>query len=77
MGAVGLDISPDTEPDIAHDLNISPYPLEDASFDHVLMQDVIEHVRDPIRIIEKLHRVLRPDGRLQLRTPHFLVGARL
>jgi hypothetical protein len=35
------------------------------------MQDVIEHVRDPIRVIEKLHRVLRPDGRLQLRTPHF------
>lgn len=70
-GAVGIDISPDTDADIVHDLNVFPYPLEDSSFDHVVMQDVIEHVQDPIRVVEELHRILRPDGRLQLRTPHF------
>jgi SAM-dependent methyltransferase len=70
-GAVGLDISPDTEPDIVHDPNAFQYPLDDASSDRALVRDVIEHVRDPIRIIDELHRVLRPDGRLQLRTPHF------
>lgn len=70
-GAIGLDISADTDADIVHDLNVFPYPIEDASFDHVLMQDVLEHVRDPIRVVEELHRILRVDGRLQLRTPHF------
>jgi SAM-dependent methyltransferase len=70
-GAVGLDISPDTDADIVHDLNVFPYPLDDASFDHVLMQDVLEHVRDPTRVVDELHRILRPGGRLQLRTPHF------
>jgi SAM-dependent methyltransferase len=70
-GAVGLDISSDTDADIVHDLDSFPYPLEDSAFDHVLMQDVLEHLRDPIRVVEELHRVLRPDGRLQLRTPHF------
>jgi SAM-dependent methyltransferase len=70
-GATGLDISPDTDADIVHDLDAFPYPLEDSSFDHVLMQDVLEHVRDPIRVIAELHRVLRPGGLLQLRTPHF------
>jgi SAM-dependent methyltransferase len=70
-GAVGLDISADTDADIVHDLDVFPYPLEDASFDEVIMQDVIEHVEDPMRVVAELHRILRPDGRLQLRTPHF------
>jgi SAM-dependent methyltransferase len=70
-GAVGLDISEDTDADVVHDLNEFPYPLEDDSFDQVLMQDVLEHVRDPIRVMDELHRVCRPGGRIQLRTPHF------
>jgi SAM-dependent methyltransferase len=70
-GAVGLDISADTDADVVHNLDRFPYPLQTASFDHVLMQDVIEHLREPVRVIEELHRILRPGGRLQLRTPHF------
>ena len=70
-GAVGLDLSADTDADVVHDLDAIPYPLEDASFDHVIMQDVLEHVRDPFRVVGELHRILRPNGRLQLRTPHF------
>jgi SAM-dependent methyltransferase len=70
-GAVGLDISPETEADIVHDLNEFPYPLQDSSFDEVIMQDVLEHVGEPIRVVAELHRILRSDGRLQLRTPHF------
>jgi SAM-dependent methyltransferase len=70
-GATGLDISADTDADIIHDLDAFPYPLEDDSFDHVVMQDVIEHVADPMRVVAELHRAMRPGGRLQLRTPHF------
>jgi SAM-dependent methyltransferase len=56
---------------VVHDLNVFPYPLKDSSFEHVVIQDVIEHVQDPIRVMEELHRILRPDGRPQLRTPPF------
>jgi SAM-dependent methyltransferase len=70
-GAIGLDISADTDADIVHDLDVFPYPIEDSSFDHVLLQDVIEHVDDPMRVAGELHRILRPGGRLTLRTPHF------
>jgi SAM-dependent methyltransferase len=70
-GSIGLDISPDTAADIVHDLDVFPYPIEDASFDQVLLQDVIEHVAEPIRVFEELHRIARPGARIQLRTPHF------
>jgi SAM-dependent methyltransferase len=70
-GAVGLDISADTDADVVHDLNEFPYPFDDDAFDQVLLQDVIEHVREPIRVMDELHRICRPGGRIQLRTPHF------
>jgi SAM-dependent methyltransferase len=70
-GATGLDISPDTDADIVHDLDTFPYPIEDSSFDQLLLQDVIEHLREPIRVFEELHRIARPGARIQLRTPHF------
>ena len=70
-GAIGLDISADTDADVVHDLDVFPYPIEDGSFDHILMQDVIEHVAEPIRVFEELHRIARPGCRIQLRTPHY------
>jgi SAM-dependent methyltransferase len=70
-GAVGLDIAQDTDADVVHDLNAFPYPFEDSSFDQVLMQDVLEHVQEPIRVMDELHRICRPGARIQLRTPHF------
>jgi len=70
-GAVGIDRSSDTEADVVHDLDISPWPLEDGSFDQILLQDVLEHLRDPYAVFAELHRVARPGARVQLRTPHF------
>jgi SAM-dependent methyltransferase len=70
-GSTGLDISPDTAADVVHDLDAFPYPFADDAFDQVLMQDVIEHVREPIRVMDELHRICRDGARIQLRTPHF------
>jgi SAM-dependent methyltransferase len=70
-GAVGLDISSDTDADVVHDLDEFPYPIEGDSFDQILLQDVLEHVREPIKLFEELHRIARPAARIQLRTPHF------
>ncbi len=70
-GAVGLDISADTDADIVHNLDEFPYPIDDNSFDQILLQDVIEHVAEPYRVFEELHRIARPGARIQLRTPHF------
>lgn len=56
-----------TRPDILADA--SCLPLADASFDTVLMLDVLEHVREPEAALAESARVLRPGGRLLLIIP--------
>ncbi|MHB8647372.1 MAG: class I SAM-dependent methyltransferase [Thermomicrobiales bacterium] len=54
-------------------------PCPDRSFDVVLAQDILEHVRDPDATLREIRRVLRPDGvalvtvinRLAWRDPHY------
>jgi uncharacterized protein YbaR (Trm112 family)/SAM-dependent methyltransferase len=47
-----------------HDL-----PFSDNIFDLVIAQAVLEHVLDPIRCVEEIHRVLRPDAMVYAETP--------
>jgi len=44
-------------------------PVEDASFDAVICTEVLEHVAEPIRIVNELARILRPQGKLILTAP--------
>ena len=69
--ALGIDRSPDTDADVVHDLDAVPWPLDSSSFDEIVLQDVIEHLRDPYAVFAEIHRVARPGARVQLRTPHF------
>jgi SAM-dependent methyltransferase len=66
-----VDIAESTNPDIVWDLNKTPLPLEDESFDKIVMYDVIEHLNDVIPAIEECYRLLKPEGLLHLKTPHF------
>lgn len=70
-GAVGIDVSADTAADVVHDLDRVPWPLEDSSFDQILLQDVIEHLGDLYAVFGELHRVGRAGARVHVRTPHF------
>lgn len=44
-------------------------PFRDGSFDGVVIQAVLEHVLDPVRVVGEIHRVLRPDGLVYAETP--------
>jgi SAM-dependent methyltransferase len=44
-------------------------PFADRSFDGVICQAVLEHVIDPFRVVEEIHRVLRNDGYVYAETP--------
>lgn len=44
-------------------------PLESGSVDAVVIQAVLEHVLDPWRVVEEIHRLLRPGGLVYAETP--------
>lgn len=56
-----------TRPDVYGDA--CRLPFADASFDSVLLLDVLEHVANPESALAEARRVLRPDGRLVLTIP--------
>ena len=44
-------------------------PFADNSFDGVIVQAVLEHVADPWRCVEEIHRILKEDGLVYAETP--------
>lgn len=69
--AVTVDINPSTSPDVIHDLNNVPWPLDDDTFDIIYCKDIIEHLGDIVKTMEELHRVARAGARIHITTPHF------
>jgi SAM-dependent methyltransferase len=69
-GWVNLDSAELAGVDVVHDLAVLPLPLEDNRFVEVLCRDVLEHV-DFAAVLGDLHRILRPGGRVVIRSPHF------
>jgi len=58
-----------------HNKNIHVYspiheiPVDDHHFDAVICNAVLEHVANPIEVIQEIHRVLKPGGYLYLGVP--------
>jgi ubiquinone/menaquinone biosynthesis C-methylase UbiE len=50
--------------------DVEALPFADASFDRVLMSEVLEHVHDDAAALREVHRVLRPGGVLAISVPH-------
>jgi SAM-dependent methyltransferase len=48
----------------------APLPFEDASFDVVVAGELLEHLRDPRRLVAEARRVLRPGGVLVASVPN-------
>lgn len=45
-------------------------PVENVKFDVVIISEVIEHLIDPIKVFEKITKVLKPSGILIVSTPN-------
>jgi 2-polyprenyl-3-methyl-5-hydroxy-6-metoxy-1,4-benzoquinol methylase len=75
---VGLELDPEAaeraravcEQVLVGDVETMELPFEAGSFDAVVCGDLIEHLRDPGRFLERLGPLLRPGGRLALTTPN-------
>ena len=62
---------------VQHDL-ARPLPFPPETFDVVVATDILEHMTDPLALLQEAKRVLRPQGRLILSVPnHFFLANRL
>lgn len=52
-------------------MDIHEIPFQENSFDVVLCNHVLEHVRDDIKAMSEIHRVLKPGGFAILQVPFF------
>jgi SAM-dependent methyltransferase len=73
-GYINVDWNDITNPDVKHDLNKVPYPFLDDTFDLIEASHVLEHLDKPFTIMKELHRILKPEGRLIVKVPHFSRG---
>jgi ubiquinone/menaquinone biosynthesis C-methylase UbiE len=51
-------------------------PFPDATFRAAMLLDVIEHLRNPVRALAEIRRVLAPSGVLLVATPAWRYGHR-
>lgn len=67
ISKLGIDIYPSQSTDFVADAHYLPFV--DGAFDGVWIQAVLEHVVDPVRVVQQIHRVLAKDGIVYAETP--------
>lgn len=73
---VGLDPDPKAVVNAAgmgitvHEGGIDKFNADSNLFDVITLNHVIEHVRDPIKLLRSAHRLLKPGGTLYVETPN-------
>jgi SAM-dependent methyltransferase len=71
-GFYGLDIDNiNNNVDIIADLNAPLDLLPDNSVSEVYTCHVLEHVNNLVGLMEELHRIVQPNGKIEIRVPHF------
>jgi predicted SAM-dependent methyltransferase len=73
-GYINIDADPTCRPDVLHDLEVTPWPFEDNSFDELIATHVLEHLgatsKDWLAIWKEIWRVTQPDGTIDITVPH-------
>ena len=70
-GFIGVDILQFPGVDIVHDLNIFPYPFKDNQIEEIWMDQVLEHLSEPLKVVEELHRICKKDAVITIGVPYF------
>lgn len=70
-GTIGVDYNSRVDGDISHDLNIFPYPFESNSVDRVYIDNCLEHLDNPLKVMEEIHRIVQVGGEVKVIVPYF------
>ncbi len=54
------------------DIEVMDLPYERHEFDYIIFGDVLEHLRQPERVVQRIKKYLRPDGRLLASIPNLM-----
>ncbi len=68
-GYIGLDVNPKYQPDILHDCN-EGLPFENNSIETIYSDNSLEHLWNPVFVLQECYRVLIPGGTLELVLPN-------
>jgi len=67
QGAIGVDRVRLQGVDVQGDLARLPFPFRDNSFEEIYLNDIIEHLPDTLKVMEEIHRIIVPGGRVFIR----------
>ena len=71
LGAVGVDINPNSDADIIHNLNVFPYPFENSSVEYCVLDNSLEHFDNTIKVMEEIYRILKLESTCKITVPYF------
>ena len=70
-GYTGVDILDLPGVDIKHDLNKFPYPFKDNEIDEVWMDQLLEHLNEPMKAMEEIYRICKSGAMVYVGVPYF------
>ena len=71
FGSVGVDFSTRHNPDMVHNLNNYPYPFESNFADEVYLDNILEHLNEPMLVMQEVHRITKMEGLVKVIVPYF------
>ncbi|PHG59746.1 class I SAM-dependent methyltransferase [Bacillus toyonensis] len=72
-GWINLDIAPVDGVDVTADLNQckeKPLPFDDNSIDEFFASHLLEHIQQPLNLMEELHRIAKPNATMICHVPY-------
>lgn len=68
-GAIGVDVNPNSQADLLHDLDVFPYPIHSDAADKVICRDVLEHLTNFVGAVEEIWRICKPGAVVEVTGP--------
>ena len=66
-----VDIQEDKRLTKSFDFNIFSYPIEDNTYDYIYLNNVLEHLDKPDKVLVELRRICKPNAIIKVIVPYY------
>ncbi|OGK09914.1 hypothetical protein A2767_01830 [Candidatus Roizmanbacteria bacterium RIFCSPHIGHO2_01_FULL_35_10] len=70
-GFINTELNKSVKADLYFNLNKFPYPFRNSYATYILMDNVLEHLDNVIKVMQEIHRILKPNGMVKIIVPYF------